>query len=213
MALKLVTPPTIEPISLVEAKRNLRVDHDDDDATIAFLITVATQYVDARSGWHGDALITQTWQLVLDQFPLPSPSCCCLPVTPSGVPPAALEMPFPPLQSVTSIKYIDQNGAQQTMPALDYTVDTTSKPGRIIPVTAWPTTKAVANAIEIEFVAGYGDAADDIDAPIRQGLLLLIGHWYENREQVLAQYEGSATVLPIPFGVECLLFPTQQIRV
>lgn len=212
MALKLVTPPATEPISLTEAKAHLRVDHNDDDATISFLITVARQYVDAISGWHGHALITQTWDLILDAFPLPTSSCCwpAAPVMTETV--AALPLPYPPLQSVTSIKYIDSAGAQQTMPPADYAVDTISEPGWIIPVSSWPASKAVANAIEVRFVCGFGNAAD-VPATIRHALLLMIGHWYENREQVLAQYEGGATVLSLPLGVECLLFPTQLLRV
>lgn len=214
MALKLITAPTVEPISLAEAKAHLRVDHSDDDATITYLITVARQWVDAISGWHGRALISQTWDLIIDAFPLPSSSSCCpCPVTPSGMPSAAIEMPWPPLQSVTSIKYLDADGVQQTMPATDYMADTVSDPGWLIPVTAWPSSKALANAIEIRFVAGYGSSSASVPAPIRHALLLLIGHWYENREQVLAQYEGNAVALPIPFGVHELLSPSRRILV
>jgi uncharacterized phiE125 gp8 family phage protein len=212
MALKIVTPPATEPISLVEAKAHLRVDHNDDDATIAFLITVARQYVDAVSGWLGRALVAQTWDLVFDAFPIPQASCCG-PVTPSGMPSAAIEMPWPPLQSVTSVKYIDTAGVETTLAATEYMVDTISDPGWLIPISAWPATKNVANAVMIRFVAGYGPTAADVPAPVRHALLLLIGHWYENREQVIAQYEGNATTLPLPFGVDALLSSFRVIRV
>lgn len=213
MALKLVTPSATKPISLAEAKAHCRVDHSDDDATITFLIQVATEYLDAAAGWLGVALISQTWDLVVDAFPAPSAPPCCAPVTPSGSPSAAIELPWPPLQSVTSVKYVDVDGVQQTMPALDYMVDTVSKPGWVIPVTAWPSTKAVANAVEIRFVAGFGAASTDVPATIRSAILLLVGHWYENREAVLAQYEGSATALPLPFAVDALLANWWQVGV
>lgn len=211
IALNLATAPATEPISLAEAKAHLRVDHADDDATITLLISVTRQYVDAVSGWLGRALVTQTWDFVLDQFPLPMAPWCCYPLT--AAPPTALQVPWPPLQSVTSIKYIDVNGAQQTMPAGDYRVDAASTPGWILPVTTWPATKAVPNAVEIRFVAGYGDDAADVPAPIRQALLLMIGAWYENREQVIAQYEGNTTVLSLPLGAEQLLAPYRMILV
>lgn len=210
MSLKLITPPA-DLISLAEAKAHLLVDHDDDDATITFLILAATQYVDAKTGWLGRALMTQTWDLIVDAFPTPTTTCCWPVASVMSPSSAAIQIPWPPLQSVESVKYIDQNGDQQIMPATDYMVDNVSEPGWIIPVTAWPATKAVANAVSIRFVAGYGDAPADVDAPIRQALFLFIGHLYENREAVIAQYEGSATALPLPFGFEALLSPFRRM--
>jgi len=99
------------------------------------------------------------------------------------------------------------------MPATDYMVDTISTPGWVIPVTAWPSTKGVANAVAVRFVCGFGPEALDVPAPIRHALLLLIGHYYENREQVLAQYEGNAVALTIPFGIENLLSAFRLVRV
>lgn len=213
MSLRLVTAPATEPISLAEAKGHLRVDHTDDDATITFLITASRQYVDAISGWLGRALITQTWELVIDAFPTGQAQCCWPAAPVMATSSIAIEIPFPPLQSVTSIKYFDVAGIEQTMPATDYVVDTVSAPGWIVPVTSWPATLAAINAVTIRFIAGYGPAATDVPAPIRQALLLMTGLYYENREQVIAQYEGSATVLPLPLGVESLLSAFRIIRV
>src|SRR5262245_18579900 len=115
MALKLITPPA-DLISLAEAKAHLRVDHDDDDATITFLISAATQYADARTGWLGRALMSQTWDLVVDAFP--TSTRCCWPVAPVTVSSAAaIQIPWPPLETVSSVKYLDADGVQQTMPA------------------------------------------------------------------------------------------------
>lgn len=216
MALRLITAPAIEPISLAEAKAHCRIDHNDDDATVTFLIDVATEYLDATAGWLGVALITQTWELVVDAFPTPTPAACrpcCFQITPSGTPAAAIELPWPPLQSVMSVKYVDVNGLQQTMPPSEYMVDNVSKPGWVVPLTTWPATKATANAVEIRFVAGFGDDATDVPATIRIAILLLVGHWYENREAVLAQYQGSATALPLPFAVDALLANWWQVGV
>jgi uncharacterized phiE125 gp8 family phage protein len=209
MALKLVTAPAVEPISLAEAKAHLRVDHADDDATIDFLIAVARSHLDAVSGWMGRALINQTWDMVVDAFPTVAASCWCGTATPTtGV--AAIRLPWPPLQSVTSVKYYDSAGVQQTMPATDYAVDTYSEPGWIIPATGWPTTQATANAVTIRFVAGYGANALTVPAPIRHAVLLLVGHYYENREQVLINPVGAATALELPLGVTHLLNPYRE---
>ena len=170
MGLSLITAPAREPISLQEAKDHLRVTATDEDALIESLITAARQTIEGRFGVIQRALITQTWDWTLDGFPSDST--------------VALQVPFPPLQSVTSITYLDGDGASQTWSAAKYTVDAKSLIGRIIP--AWdedyPETRSVINAVTVRFAAGFGGAQQDVPMPIRQAMLLLIGHMYENRE-------------------------------
>lgn len=111
------------------------------------------------------ALITQTWDLVLDRFPS-----------------WAIDVPKPSLLSVTSITYIDENGDTQTLDAADYRVDTKSLPGRITPAFdhTWPSTRDVTNAVTIRFVCGFGAAAD-VPATIKQWMKLRIKHLWDNR--------------------------------
>lgn len=166
MALKLYTPPAAEPVALANVKSHLRVDHGLDDTLIEGLITVARQEAEKITR---RALITQTWELVLDRFP-------CHEIT----------APLPPLQSVTSIKYYDTDGAEQTLDAAAYQVDTDSAPARIIPAYGliWPTTRDQLNTVRIQFIAGYGDADTNIPQAIKQWIMIRVATLYENREAI-----------------------------
>ena len=165
MASKIITEPAVEPVTLAEAKAHLRVDTVDDNLFITSLI------IDARQGAETKTrrvFVTQTWTEILDEFP------------------ATIILPYPPLQSVTHIKYIDANGTQQTMSSADYIVDTQSAPARITPAfgKSWPGIQSRINAVEIQFVAGYGLAAV-VPQKIKQWMLLTIGTRHEHRESII----------------------------
>ena len=188
MALKLITAPATEPVSTSEAKSHLRVDTTADDTLIGTLITAARQHVENHLR---RALITQTWELVMDAFPAGD----------------VIRLPRPPLVSVTSIKYTDVAGSESTFSSAAYVVDTDSTKGRVVLKSgeSWPSdTLAAANGVRVRYVAGYGSAAA-VPNPIRQAILLLIGTLYENRESVLVAQ--GVTVAQLPFGVEALLMP------
>ncbi len=168
MALVLVTPPAVEPISTADAKAHLRVDITADDAYIDTLVKVARRQAE-RITRH--ALITQTWDLLLDAFPADD----------------VLEIPLPPLQSVTYVQYTDDDGNTSTFDSSNYIVDTESVPGRISLKSGytWPSTTLQAIAgVRVRFVAGFGDAASDVPEDIIHAMKLMVGHWYENRENV-----------------------------
>ena len=189
MDIKRVTASAILPITLQEAKDHLRVDSADDDSLIEALIAVAVDRVDGRTGTLGRALITQTWDLVCDLFPW-----------------WEIPVPLPPLQSVTSIQYIATDGTLTTLSSSLYKVDTVSEPGRITPAYAqvWPATRDEINAVTVRFVAGYGATAQSVPTPIRQALLLTIGHWYLNRETTT-----DARLAEMPLAAQALLAPLQ----
>ena len=188
MALKLITAPAAEPVSTSEAKAHLRVDTTADDTYIGTLITVARQNVESHLR---RALISQTWEVVLDAFP-------------AGV----IRLPKPPLASVTSIKYTDDEGNESTYSSDNYVVDSDTEPGRVVLKSGqtWPAvTLAAANGVRVRYVAGYGAAGSNVPQAIRQAILLVIGSLYENREDVLVAQGVSIGVLP--FGVVALLAP------
>lgn len=182
--------PSVEPLTTAEAKTHLRVDTSDDDTYIDTLILAARQQAESITR---RALITQTWKYYLAQFPINTP----------GQFPNAIEIPLPPLQSITSIKYTDNDGVQQTISSGDYDVDINIEPGRIIPSfgNVWPSTRYQANSVEIILVTGYGDASTDIPVQIIQAIQLLIGHYYENRESVVT----GTQVNVVPDTVQYLL--------
>lgn len=197
MGLIQTTPPAIEPLTLDQAKDHLRVDQDvnDDDAIIASLIVAAREYAEA---YTHRALITQEWQLTLDEFPRAHHYAERMP--------REFRLPKPKLQSVGSITYVDDSDVTQTLDPALYIVDATSVTGRIALVrhACWPWAWRQANSVTVPFTCGYGDTADDVPAAIKQAMLLSIGSWYENRESVIVSV-GRSLVAEVPFTVDALL--------
>jgi uncharacterized phiE125 gp8 family phage protein len=185
MALKLITAPIIEPVTLAEAKLHLRVDHTDEDSLITNLIKVARELVEDAT-WRG--LLTQTWELRLDNWP--------------SMP---LKMPKAPLQSIVSIKYMNDSGVESTVANSVYDADTYSEPGRIFFKKGqnWPSvTLYERGGVRIQFKAGWLTAAE-VSYKIKAAMLLLIGHLYENREEVIIS--SGLTPVVLPAGVNALL--------
>lgn len=183
---KIYTAPTEEPVTIFEAKQHLRIDVDDDNTLIGGLIVAARQWCEAFTRRQ---LCTATWQQFQNAFPR------------DGGP---IKLYFPPLASVTYIKYYDGDGTQQTLSTSYYTVDTACEPGRCTLNWGyyWPVTRAIYNAVEIKYVCGYGTAAD-VPQSIKQAMLLLIANMYEFREP-----EVSGTIVSkVGFAVESLLTP------
>jgi len=173
--IKVITPPAEEPITLAEAKANLRVIGADEDADIERMIRAARQMAEERLN---RALMPQTLAFGADGF--------CM----------FLKVPRPPLRQVDSIKYIDADGTEQTLPA-GYLVDQFVDPPMITPAygTPWPTARAQAGAVVVQYQAGYLDAAS-VPEPIRQWMLLAINAFYEHRSMV---NEGQTYALPDDF--------------
>lgn len=192
--LKLFTAPSVEPVDLDTAKLHVRQDSTADDALITALIVAARQHVEQDCNL---ALITQVWDLYLDYFPGNNPAW-----DPYNWDPRALdiEIPLSPIQTVDSVTSYNDAGAPTVFASSNYFADTVSAPPRIALSAAssgWPTDLRPINGAVIRFTAGYGAAAAAVPAPLKQAMLLLIAHWYENREQVIT---SGAQALSVPFG-------------
>jgi len=182
-----ITPPSVEPMTKAEVKLHLRVDHTTDDTLIDSLIIAARQRVENVT-WR--ALVTQTLELTLDAWPEGN----------------KIDLPRPPLQSVTSVTYTDSAGAAVVWGSANYQVITQGTPGRIVPAygVSWPSvTLRAANGIAVRYVAGYGLAAAVPDL-LKAAIKLLVGHWYENREATVVGAGMTAT--PLPLAVESILY-------
>ena len=179
LKLKLVTKPANEPVTLDEAKDHLKIELDDstEDALVSKLIIAARRRAE-NFLWR--AIMKQTWDYFLDVFPGSAD---------------IILLPLPPLQSVTTVKYIDLDGNQQTLAASLWKVDAVSEPARLVPAfnETWPSTREEINAVEIRFVAGYTDIGQ-VPEEVNSAMKMMMGTWYENRESL----REGAELQPIP---------------
>lgn len=161
MTTRLITPPTSEPITLAEAKLQLRVDHNDEDALITGLITSAREYAEQVTR---RSIMPQTWEVVLDEFPE-----------------SDIELLYPTVNTIESVKYIDATTlGQVTLASINYYLDKDSEPAWVILSSGyeWPETADVANAVRVRYTAGYADA-DSVPQSIKSWMLLAIEHLYD----------------------------------
>ena len=165
---ELITAPAAEPITVTDAKKQMRIEHSDDDALIARLINVAIGFVDVR-GAPGKAMIMQTW----GEWLVPNPS--------------AVYLSLGRVQSVTAIKYYDTDNALQTATLSNFHILGRSRRTLVSPKTgyAWPATFHCDDAIKIEYVIGYGDVVTDVPETVRRALIMLVSHYYDNGENEL----------------------------
>ena len=185
-SLSIQTVPSVEPLSTADAKTHLRVGASDRDAYVDDLVASARQLFEDLSG---RALITQTWDLWLDAWPVEE----------------VIELPRPPLQSITSIDYYDVDDVSATLASSKYLVDTDSFPGRAILNDGqdWPTTTLRPKKnVRLRFVAGQGNAASDVDAIDVHAIRSLVSHFWENPEP----YITGTIVSTLPMHIRSLIY-------
>lgn len=187
-ALTRTVDATVEPLTFEEAQSYLRIDEIDDRGLVESLIQAARIRAEV---FTNRAFITQTWTLKADDFGDL--------ITFDDI----IEIPKPPLISVV-VQFIDVNEVLQTFSSAKYVVDIDSELGRIKPIASetWPNTFDTLNAVTITFVAGYGAAASDVPSDLIHAIRFLIGHWYENREEVLIGKNSTK----LPEAAEMLLW-------
>jgi uncharacterized phiE125 gp8 family phage protein len=210
-----VTPPDLPVLSLALAKRQCRVDYNDDDELIQSLIDSATAWLDGPGGWLGRCLMPQTLELRQDSFWHGDWKLGDRYIWEEGALPLwnrwpfsrRIELPFPPFISLTSITFEDGSGVDQTLAsngwvATDEGVDPSYG-------TTWPSGRLAANAVRIRYQAGYlptTAGASTVPAPIRHAIMLLVSHWYAHPDAVVG-VENRDSSTPLPLGVDSLLAP------
>lgn len=167
-ALNLITAPATEPLTLAEVKQHCDCERDDQDALFTRLLQAAREKVESDTD---RSLINTSWQLWLDSWP-------------NGVS-GSVYLPRAPIFNVQTVSYINPDTDTTIIGSSNFIVSK-QEPPRIYPNTGagftWPTYLRTAQAISIVFVAGYGSSASSVPAIAKQAILLLCGHWYENRE-------------------------------
>jgi Phage gp6-like head-tail connector protein len=219
MATVITSAPAVEPVSLAEVKTHLRIDTADEDGLLQALILTSRLHVEVALGL---ALITQTWSCFFDHWPqgligrgvpLSPPGAAFASLDPhtalaSGA--NALAFPLGPVKSVDAIRVYADDGTFVSVPVAGFAIDLISRPARIArrSGTSLPAAGRALNGIEFAITAGFGAAAADVPAPIRQALLLLVAHWYEHRDP--GEIGSNAT--HVPAAVSALLAPWTLTR-
>jgi uncharacterized phiE125 gp8 family phage protein len=183
--MKVITPPASEPVTLAEMRTQLGYTDASDttsDTTITRRIIEARQWVE---GFIRRALINQTLEIRQDCFT------------------ECIKLPHPPVSSITSVKYIDTDGVEQTLGSSNYVLDDYP----LVPFIreaygiAWPSTRDEPNAVRVRYVAGYGANASDVPQLIREAIMLIVGHWMNFQPQS----ENGLVLARVPYAVQDML--------
>jgi uncharacterized phiE125 gp8 family phage protein len=184
MGLKLITAPASSPVSLAEAKAQLRVTTADDDAQISLFIKAATA---AAERFCGRAFVEQVWDYTIDAFPAGG---------------AAIELPLPPLIELIGLFTSDAAGLEAELDAGSYRVDAASEPARVMPAGgSWPS----SGGARLRLRAGYLDQSspplEAVPFDVKASILIMVGTLYNNRESIVI----GATAVQLPWTAEHLL--------
>jgi hypothetical protein len=209
MRMQLVSGPSVEPVTLADAKTQCRVASSitTDDTYIAALIPIARRMVEQATHLR---LITQTWDIFLDAWDtLPQQALAYfgaggqtgITIYGDSLSKNLITLPHAPVQSVTWVKYYDTTGTQQTWDASNYIVSV-GTPGRIAPKQNlfFPVVASQIDPINVRYVAGFGDDATSVPPEAVHAVKLLVAHLYEHRVAV-----DSETAEIMPGGIADLL--------
>lgn len=176
-----VTAAPAALVTLAEAKAHCRVAHDDEDSLIEGYIAAASAMLDGFDGMIGKAIAQQTVRVSFQRT--------------IG---DEIELPVFPVQSLSSITYYDAANEQQTFDSANVRLVASEDYARInlVDGAAWPTLFERADAMSINVVCGFAT----VPAPIKHAALLMIGHWYENREAA-----SEKNMQPIALAVDALV--------
>ncbi len=182
-AVQVTTPPAALPVplSLARAQCNIEPNNTIDDEQLTFYLNAACEDFQR---WTGCCLVTQTLTMTSDDFPYPF---------------LELYIPNFPIQSITSLTYLDSGGNVTTVPTSVYSLDNAMRQPKLYLKWAqfWPPQRPIQNAIRLTFVAGYGTLADSpqtIPYAAQRAILLLTEHYYSHR----AAYSDGIDVSEVP---------------
>ena len=194
---QIVTAPEHEPLTLDEVKTHLRIelDNSEDDAFLYGALRAATVRCE---NFLNRALVTQTLDFFVDAFPAKD----------------FITLPGGRLASITSLKYTNSDDDPATTWATsNYFASVTAEPGLLNLAfnVSWPSvTPKPRDAIVVRYIVGYG-TGDEVPASIRSGILLVIGHLWQNRSDVVV--DQGFTAIKVPQAAEALWWPDRIVSV
>ena len=179
------------PVSLAEAKMHLRVDAADEDGLIAGLIAAATAHLDGWAGVLGRCLCEQTWRQDFDRFA------------------RVLRLPLGPVASIASVTWRNAAGQVATVAGANYLLrhDAAGSYLRFRDDFDFPTDLHCTAAVIATSVCGT--SPEDTPAPIKAAMLLLVGHWYRKREDVVT----GTIATQLPASVSALIAPYRRVGI
>ena len=183
-AVSLVTGATESALALADVKSQLNLTASAHDTWLDRTIVAAERYVENKTN---RVLISSTFDAFYDRFPWPG---------------GLIELPKPDVSAVDSISYVATDGSVTTWDSAQYVVDIVSERGRIWEAHGfdWPATRTIRHAVTVRFQAGYANASAVPD-DLKHAMLMLISHWFNNRDAVLT---GTISK-EVELGVEALL--------
>lgn len=183
-SINVTAAPDVLVVTVEEMKDSLRIDGTDDDQLLELYIKSA---IDAAQQYCRRSFITQTRELVMDGFTPDGDEAAArlgsgvfnIPRTVFYLSTGEIELPYGPVQSVTSIKTFDTDNTESTFSADNYEMEA----DRIFlnQGVVWPSSLRNRAAVKVTYVSGYGDEADDVPAAIRQGIRGHVQQMYECR--------------------------------
>ena len=185
----LISAPTVEPVSLADAKNWLREDGSDEDQLIQALIVSARMTLEAYTRRF---FVTQGWRLIFDAWPC------------SVASDSTLKIPFAPFQAVTAIRVYDFNEVAQTVDSAAFRAPAANEGGRIVFKSLPPAPGRGKDGLEVDFSVGYGALATQTPEPLRRAILMLVAHWRETR--------GDDGDVALPKSVAQLAAPFRRER-
>jgi uncharacterized phiE125 gp8 family phage protein len=210
MGIQITIPPTSEPVTVTDVANHCRVVNDADLGRLNSMALAAREWCE---GYLGQQIMPATYLWTIDRFInlyLYQTSLWTQQIWPwyfqsqslvGNRLPNTWYMLWPPrnpLRSVTSITYIDLNGATQTLDPAKYIIDTSGPQGRISPAFGlyWPPTQMRIDAVNVTFTAGYSTVPEAIKLAICQ----IAAAWFDQREAITFDQP-----MEIPIGAKTLL--------
>lgn len=173
---KVTTAPAALALSLTEVKNYLKVSGTDEDALLTTLINAAAHHA---QNYLEQAIITQTITEKYDELG------------------TSIRLSVNPVQSVSSVQYLDADGTTQTLASTEYIADEYSRRAVIEPKNSvsWPTVLNQRNAVTVVYVAGYGATEASVPADIKLALMKIVADAYDNRQDAIHEISTASKYL------------------